>query len=210
MTDSEWELFVRSLIDEPIAKNWTQDEIAVYKKVGIIVTASAFFYSLAVTHKKCALRDKTADDPYIELPADFWKPVRIEFASNGEKLRYIQDDQLWKYDRVTTVDTPEVWMFEDGKIAQIPTPGSTATNYWRLFYLPRFTTLANLPEELHPLVAIEAVISAKSKDEDVARDLLLKRQHYFNCANVSLAVQQLQEPEEMPDFDNSEEYDEII
>lgn len=208
MTDSEWELFVRSLIDEPIAKNWTLDEIAVYKKVGIIVTTSAFFSSLAVTNKKLIQKSMIKDDPYIELPNDLWKPVRLEFASTREKLGYMQDNENWRFD---ATGTPERWMFEDGKIRQVPIPNITEANYWNFWYLPRFTTLASLPEELHPLIAVEAIISARAKDEDVARELLLKRQHYFSCANTSLAVQQLQEGESMPDFDNSEsDYDEII
>jgi len=203
MSDAEFLIFVRSLINEPAAKFWTTEDIAAYKTVGITVAASSIFNLLAVTHKKFTLRDMTINDPYIASPTDFWKVIRVEFASSGQKLPYIQDDELWKFDRVAT-GTPQVWMLTDGKITQVPTPNVTSTGYWRLFYLPRFTALASLPEELHPLIAIETVISARVKDENVTKDLLLKRDHYFKAAIASLSIAQLQDAEKIGNFDQSE------
>ena len=210
MTDEQFTEYVRSLINEPTAKFWQETEINSYKAVAITHIASLFVASLAVTHKKATLADMIADDPYItkagETEIEYWKPVRIEYASNGEKLPYIKDSELWKYDQ-NTPGTPQVWMFEDNKVRQVPTPSTTSADYWRFFYLPKFDTLAKLPEELHALVAIETVMDAKSKDERLMKELQIKWERFYHSASLSLAVPQYQEADIMDDFTRDEDYD---
>lgn len=142
----------------------------------------------------------------VELQRGVHKVIRVEYASTGGKFKYIEDNELFLYE-TGGLGIPEAWLFEDNKVMQVPTPTSTSAEYWRVWYLPEFTILSQLPAILHPLIAIEAIINARMKDERLMKALLLKRDHLANIAMVSLAVAQLQEPGRMASFDSEEEYD---
>jgi len=142
----------------------------------------------------------------VELLIKSQKIVRVEVASTGQKLSYIEDDELFIYEKESST-TPRVWIFEDGKIRQVPTPGGTKSEYYRVWYLPAANTLAELPEELHPLVAIEAVISAKMKDQRVVREMFVLKNHFVAVAMKALAISQVQDFGGIQPFDSSEEFD---
>jgi len=142
----------------------------------------------------------------VELQRAIHKVVRVEYASTGRKLDYIEDDKLFLYE-TGGENAPQVWLHEDNKIRQVPTPGATEAEYWRVWYLPEFTVLSQLPDILHPLIALEAVINARIKDERLMRALLMKRDHLASIAMGTLAIAQLQEPGAISIFDNSEEED---
>lgn len=213
MTDPQWLDYVRSLIGESEAtyKMWTPEEVLIYKAVGVTTVLAEFWNLLAVTHKKIVKCAKTKDDPYISLKdgendIPFHKIIRIEYTSTGRKLDYIEDDKLFLYETGSTGE-PQVWLFEDNKPYQVPTPAATVADYWRVWYLPEFTTLAELPDILHPLIALEAVINARIKDERLMRALLLKRDHLASIAMGTLAIAQLQEPGKISMFGDDEEED---
>ncbi|TET10505.1 hypothetical protein E3J84_03935 [Candidatus Aerophobetes bacterium] len=140
----------------------------------------------------------------VELQREIHKVVRVEYASTGKKLDYIEDDKLFLYETGGS-GAPQVWLFEDNQVRQVPTPASTEAEYWRVWYLPEFTVLSQLPDILHPLIALEAVINARIKDERLMRALLLKRDHLSGIAMGTLAIAQLQEPGAISPFDSSEE-----
>jgi hypothetical protein len=142
----------------------------------------------------------------VELQRGIHKIVRVEYAATGAKLDYIEDDKLFLYE-TGEEGAPQVWLYEDNKVMQVPTPATTAANYWRVWYLPEFTALSQLPEILHPLIALEAVINARIKDERLMRALLLKRDHLAGIALGTLAIPQLQEPGKISSFDSDEEED---
>jgi hypothetical protein len=141
-----------------------------------------------------------------ELQRAIHKVVRVEYATNGRKLDYIEDDKLFLYETGNTGE-PQVWLFEDNKVMQVPTPASTSAGYWRVWYLPEFTILSQLPDILHPLIALEAVINARIKDERLMRALLIKRDHLSGIAMGTLAIPQLQEPGRISTFGADEEED---
>ncbi len=99
------------------------------------------------------------------------------------------------------------WTWEDGKIYLFPEITETLTNYLRLWYLPRATTLAQLPDELHPLIAVEAVICGREKDEKVNQALQIKYQRYYNSALKSLILNQLQDQEEGMEVTREEDWE---
>ena len=147
-----------------------------------------------------------AQNDVVELRRAIHKVVRVEYASNGKKLDYIEDDKLFLYETGGESE-PQVWLHEDNKVRQVPTPGGTSANFWRVWYLPEFTILSQLPDILHPLIALEAVINAKIKDERLMRALLMKRDHLAGIAMGTLSIAQLQEPGSISPFDSSEEED---
>jgi hypothetical protein len=197
MTDAEWSLYFRSLINEPTAKFWTAEEEAVYKKVGITITFSRMWPLLAPTHKQRTAISVGAGDATVTIPpVGMFKPMKLEVAASGRKLRYINENQLHNYDN-TVPGLPQAWLFYNGGIWLAPPPNFTSSTYYNLWYLPRPTTLASLPEELHPLVAVDAALFAKAKDEDAANDLLVMRERMDELARTALSAPQLQDPEMM-------------
>ena len=209
MTDADWLKYVRSLINEPIEKFWSDlDDIEIYKKIAINIVYADFWSFLLPTHKKFEMKSLVASDPELILPTDCFKPAKLELSTTGQQVKYIDEDQLHLYSQVTST-TPLAWMLYDKKILLTPTPSISETDYYRLWYLPRIYTLADLPGDLHPLVAIEAVIDAKTKDEDVPQHLLLKRSRLEHVAKVALSVPQVQESgsfEDYEDFGDEEEW----
>ena len=157
------------------------------------------FENLTYTHT-------SAQADVVELQRAIHKVVRVEYASSGKKLDYIEDDKLFLYETGGS-GVPQVWLHEDNKIRQVPTPTGTSAEYWRVWYLPEFTVLSQLPDILHPLIALEAVINARIKDERLLRALLLKRDHLASIAMGTLAISQLQEPGGISPYDSHEEED---
>ena len=209
MTDADWLKYVRSLINEPIEKFWSDlDDIEIYKQIAINIVCADFWSLLLPTHKKFESYNLEVGNGLMTLPTDCFKPVKLELVSTGQQVKYIDEDQLHLYSQVTST-TPLAWMLYDSKILLIPTPSISETDYYRLWYLPRIDKITGLPEELHPLVAIEAVIDAKTKDEDVPQHLLLKRSRLEHIARVALSVPQVQESgsiEDYEDFGDEEEW----
>lgn len=201
MTDSELTAYIKSLIageDDPL---WTTDTIELYKKVGMSLVSANLWHLLYPIKKTYVDVDITANEPFISLPAGCQKVVNLEIAETGQPLKYITENQLWRYERQATGE-PEAWTFNANKIQLIPTPNLTKTGMYRLWYLPRPATIADLPDEVHPLVAVEAVLSAKIRDEDLTADLIMLQKRFTDIAINALSVAQVQEPESMADHES--------
>lgn len=202
MTDVEWEKYLRSLLNEATARFWTTDDIASLKKVGMILTFAAFWNLLVPTHKTYKAISLQANISEYTLPDDYFKALKMEIVSTGRRLAYIHEGQLHHIDPGS--GPPVAWMFYNKKIKFFPTPEVAAADYYRFWYLPRFAVLDDFPEELHPLIAVEALIGAKIKDEDLTADLQVLQKRYADAATIALAVEQLQEPSVWSDEDSDE------
>jgi hypothetical protein len=189
MTDAEFTFYVRSLLNEAEAKArfWTPDDIDAYKQVGISIVNGLFWNLLYPFRKKQQGLDVTATVRTIDLPTGCQKVVRVEYYDTGEKFRYITEEDVWTYEELDPGD-PVAFTFQEGKIYLFPEPISDLTNFLRIWYLPRATTLADLPEELHPLIAVEAVIAGREKDEKVSPSLEMKRQRFHDAAVKALLL----------------------
>ena len=137
---------------------------------------------------------KTLDDYII---------TKVEVAETGQELEYIDNDRIHEYKNYP-YNYPCVWTFKGGKIHLLPTPTQNLTNWLRIHFLLKATTLAELPSVLHPLVAIEMIISAKEKDEDVSRELLLKQQRFTDIAIHRLSIPQAQDTGSIEDYEGED------
>lgn len=198
ISDANVTSYIRSLVNEDTAKFWTDADITLYKQFGMMAVQSRFHPWLQETYKTFAnfgITDGTAKyDPATDLSiTNLHKVIRIEEQDQGETLRYIQDDEYWKYAEWADGD-PVAWMWDDNDIRLIPTPNSTDSTFLRIWYTTHMTTVETFPECLRPLIAIEAVIYAKVKDEDLTADVYDLRRRFEMNAYMDLTFSQMQEP----------------
>jgi hypothetical protein len=207
VTDTEWETYVRSLLNEDTAAFWTTADLAVYKSVAITLVNAVFWNLLFPLKKRYYDYSLTAGENYLDLPVGWHKIVRVEKKLTGEPLNPIPDALLSDYLNADTSEGPLGWAFVRGKIRPLPDPKAAMADYIRLWYLPRATALAELPEDLHPLVAVEAVIAGRTKDENVSPHLANLRDRYEWVARKALVQLQTQAPLAIPDSYDLNELD---
>ena len=205
MTDLEFTTYVRSILNETVGKFWPDEELESYKKVAISLVTANFWNLLFPLKKKIGLLTVTQNDRFISLPADCQKIIRIEYAETGDKLPYVQDELFWAFANQAT-GSPNGWTLSEGKIYLFPLPASTLVDYLRLWYLPRATTLADLPEELHPLIAVETIMAGKEKDEKVIGSLERRYERAYAAALKALVVAQVQDPEVVGETNRDEDW----
>jgi len=198
MTDIEFETYARSLLNDATSTLWSAAEFAVYKKVAITLV-NAIFWNLLFPLKKWPITYSLAvGENYLDLPVGWHKIVRVEIASTGQPLKPIPDIELPDYLNADAGE-PVGYTFVRGKIRILPDSPSVQTDYLRLYFFPRATTLAELPEDLHPLVAVETVLAGRTKDENVSPYLANLRDRYEWVARKALVQHQTQAPLVIPD-----------
>lgn len=196
--------FVRSLIKEATAKFWTDAEIALYLVAAEQEIWGKYSPWLFETYKKWADFGVTsATSNYVistAIATDVYKISRILNKTDGDKLIYIHDDEMYKY-RDWTTGYPVGWTYK-GKttIELIPTPNFTDTDYLQCYYMPNYTDITSFPDTLQPLVCVAAAIYAKSKDEDVTPDLLELRNWHEQAALQDLIMSTMGKVEVFPDY----------
>jgi hypothetical protein len=198
MTDVQFETYVRSLLNESTAAFWTPEDLAAYKAVAITVVNGVFWNLLFPLKKRPLLYSLAAGENHLDLPVGWHKIVRVERAADGVSLKPIPDIELPDYLNADTGE-PAGYTFMRGKLRILPDSSGAMTNYLRVYYLPRAQTLADLPEDLHPLVAIETVLAARTKDENVSPYLTNLRDRYEWIARKALVQFQTQAPMSIPD-----------
>lgn len=259
--------FVRSLVGEPITKHWTDEEITLYIKFGMLAVQGKYWYMMTEGDKSVKATSLVVNQTYVSMPnasigaaqatavlddatfsgtynhladltyrveidlaaatdtfkwskdggttweatgtavtgtaqeldngvfvtiaattghtlADLWdsacvstdcnKIVKIEVASDGSQLRYIDEGEIWKYD-----------LYNDG---------AASSNYLNVWYLKNKSVIGDFPETLRPLIAIEAIVFAMTKDRRIDVDVLQLQKRFADIATIALAVAQVQEP----------------
>lgn len=193
MTLSEFRAYVRSLLAEPQASYWTDEEIDAYMKVAIVNIMGLFFNLLYPIYSSTSYLSVVAGSNYVALPEDCYKVISVKLANEPEKeFPYIPENLRDYYEAAGDL---EGWHFEGGQIKIYPTPAETKANYLKIRYLPKFTDLEDVPEFLHPLLAVETVIQAKVKDENIPAYLMVLKQDYYANAVRTLTINQYQNSE---------------
>lgn len=207
LTDDNITAYIRSLVNESTASFWTDNDITLYKQIGMSVVQSSYFPYMKDRYKTYQLKGTTADSDTFDsvLSTDAWRITGVEIAETGARLRYITDNEYWKYAGWSPGE-PNTWMFKAGVVKLIPTPSATVSELFRVWYLPIMDSVSEFPECLRPLIAIEAVISAKVRDENVNQDILWLHKRYSDAAMIALTLDQMQEPIIMGDYELGEGY----
>jgi len=201
MTDTEFEVYARSLLNDSPAAMWSGAEFVALKAVAITLVNANFWNLLFPLKKWPILYSLAVGENYLDLPVGWHKVVRVERAADGVPLKPIPDQELPDYLNADAGE-PAGYTFVRGKVRILPDSSGVLTDYIRMYFLPRATTLADLPEDLHPLVAVELVISARTKDENVSPYLANLRDRYEWLARKALIQYQTQTPLSIPnDYD---------
>lgn len=193
MTDLEFRKFVRSLIAEYVGEErfWTDEELELYKQNAISGIIGEYWPHLIEKKKKAVSITIEQGNPYISLPNDLMMVISIIRNSDNEELSYIRSNEISWWQNFTS-EPNYGWTFEGDKIRLIPIPTVTRENFITIWYMPKLTQLSDFPEVLHPVIAIDTVIFAKSKDENVSPALLALRESYHQKAVRLLTIEQLQ------------------
>lgn len=193
ISDADVTSFVRSLLGEGTAKHWTDDEITLYIKFGMMAVESKYWYLLAPLDKKVVKRSLAENTQYVTIPGnedseDFScaKIIKVEVASTGDMVRYIEPDDLSRFEE-----------YDDG---------AAATDYLNIFYLQHKSATTDFPESLRPLIAIEAVMFGNTKDGTVDGALLVLHREFEGIALNFLGVSQIQEPAIISDYEVEDGY----
>ena len=205
LSDDDVTNYIRSLVNEETAAFWTDADITLYKKMGMSIVQNTFYPFVKDKQKTFELATMTDGTNTITPNADAFRITGVEIAETGARLRHITDNEYWKYAEWDDGE-PIAWMWKASAIMLIPTPSATESEFFRIWYLPIMDAVTEFPECLRPLIALEAVISAKTRDENVTQDLLILHKRYSDAAMIALAMDQMQEPIIMSDFELSEGY----
>lgn len=200
---------IRSFLGEASAKFWTDVDITSFKNAAMININSEYGYMLYPLMKKTATDDMTATTATIAYPTDCYRVGKVEVYENNtgtwQSLRYVQEDEIFRFSSMEPGD-PIAWTHADGAVTIFPTPNSTSTDYFRLWYSEYLNSVADFPEEARPLIAVEAAMLGRMKDGGIPRDWYELRDRYAWSLVVALANVQFQEPDIVRDFEAEEGY----
>ena len=186
ISDSDVTSMVRSLIGESSAEYWTDAEVTLYIKVAMTNVQNKYWYLLAPTDTKVSNTDLSASTAYVSLPTDCAKVLRVEVASNRKLIRKIESDELYKYSE-----------YDDG---------AAASGYLNIWYLEYYDATTDFPVALRPLIAVEAVRLAKTKDRGIETDIESLQSRLESAALTFLASDTVYEPTIFGDYAQERSY----
>jgi len=185
MSDDDITSLARSLMAEATAKFWTDDEVTLYIKVAMTNIQNKYWYLLAPSEAKVWKESLSASTPFVSLPDDCAKVLRIEVGETRKLLRKIEPDELWKYSE-----------YDDG---------AAATHYLHVWYLEYYDATTDFPVALRPLIAVEAALLAVTKDKNISHINALHDKFESNALDF-LSTDSMYEPTVFGDFAQEEAY----
>ncbi len=205
MTDDNVTDLIRSMISESSAKYWTDAEITLYKTMAmnkLLTRWGPWLY-----HEQGTFEDfgTTASTATKTLPTNCDRVAWILNKEDGDKLHYIQPDELFKY-RSYDSGQPVAWHFKAGDINWLPTPTATDSDIFEIHYLPILDAVTEFPEFMRPLIVIESVMLAKYKDENVGPDIFEILKKYELSVQHAFAMSQ-REPVIFCDYSDEDAYE---
>ena len=208
ISDANVTSYVRSLLNEASAKFWTDAEITNFIKIGMVMAQARFHTYLYKKTKKLhqlSTLATVADYDLSSSPGDIHMIQHISVASTGAHLRIIDDNEYWKYAEWASGE-PRAWMWYNNKVRLIPTPAASSSNYLNIWYSPQITTTTTFPEVIRPWIAIQAVISALTKDRAVTPDIIALAKHFEENVLTEITFDQMQEAAMFADFAAEDTY----
>jgi len=206
--DTSITAFIRDLIDEDTAKHWTTAAVTRAKNAAMVLVGAKYWYLLFPMYKTFEDSAMTDGTNTIALPTDAQpNTVCVTVASTGRKIRHIQENELFKFEHWDD-GKPVVWLWKGGAVYLVPTPSETTAGYFRIWYMEYRNSVADFPEELRPLVAIEAAILALVKDQNTQalQGLFALQKQYHDTALIALHLSSIQEPSMIGDYEESDSY----
>ena len=134
MTDNEFEVYSRSLLNDSPAAMWSGAEFVALKAVAITLVNANFWNLLFPLKKWPILYSLAVGENYLDLPVGWHKVVRVERAADGVALKPIPDCELPDYLNADAGE-PAGYTFVRGKVRILPDSGSALTDYIRPYIL---------------------------------------------------------------------------
>lgn len=160
----------------PDTFKWSKDGGTTFEATTVAITGSAQDLDNGVTVTFAATTGHTSADLWNSacVSTKASKVLRVERAETRELLRFIESNELWKFS-----------LFDDG---------SASTDYLNVWYLEYKSTIGDFPEALRPLIAVEAVIFAFSKDKGINPGILNLQRKFEESAIAYLSTESMYEP----------------
>jgi len=189
---------VRSLIAETTAKYWTDAEITLYVQLAMAKVLGQLYPWLWEKNKTPSDFAITAATPTYAMPSDIYKLSYLQIKENGKKLKYISEEEYYKYASWPTGE-PVAWTYDGGLIRLIPTPAATDSDYLLAWGMKNLDEVTDFPDSVRALIAIEAAILARAKDEAVTAELFETRKMFEQAAIMDLTMTTVGQIVEMAD-----------
>jgi hypothetical protein len=194
---------IRSLIGEKTAKYWEAAEITLYLQLAMVKVQAQYGPWLFSRYKNVANFGTIANQADYDMVTDGYKLSNIQVKETGRKIRYIDENEYYKYAQSTT-GTPTVWTWVGGKVRLMPTPSATDSDYMLAWYVKNLDEVTDFPDSCRALIAVEAAILARTKNEDVSSDILMLRKEYELAVQVDLQMANDSDINVMHDFTEEE------
>jgi len=209
MTDVEFENLCRMWLNDVDKSFWTDADFVIMKKTALQTVFDKWALMLEPAYGDNVTFDVTPNtmsyDPLVIAPTCY-KILRLEVAETGDKIHYVWRNQLFFYEKMNAAP-PTNWTFQAKKIRLFPVSQVLIPGYLRMHFMPKFATLADYPDCLHSVAAMELVVSARLKDEKISQDANFMLQRYEDAARRALVQAQAQEPYVAALFDVAEDVD---
>lgn len=192
--------FIRALVNESTASFWTTAQIALFEQAGMSKILSMYYPWLYTTHKTWGDFATTAGDPdATSMPSNLYKVAYLCVKETGKEIDYISTREIWKYYGYGAGNAMG-WTWKANKINLIPAPSASDTDYLEIHYMPILDAVTEFPDCMRPLIAVEAVIFAKVKDEDVTADLFKMQKDFQDAVMSDLTLHYIEAVDVFPDY----------
>jgi len=182
--------FVRSIAGEATAKYWTDAEITLYLQMSMAKVLGEMLPWLWERNKDYANLATTSGTSEYSAPADSYRVSHIQIKETGKKIRYIAEDEWYKYAYVDEGVT------------------FTDTDYFIVWFMKNLDEIADFPDPCRYLIAVDAAIMARAKNEDVTPDLIRMRQEAKMSAITDLTVSNMHDIVAFGDYREEDTIDE--
>lgn len=204
--DTSITTFIRALLGEATEKHWLDTEITIYKNAAMVSIGAKYWYLLFPMYKTYSDINMVAAADTLAIPTDAQRnTVVVTRKETGKKLHYIEEDELYKYEFWQDGD-PVVWLWKGDAIYMRPTPTTSTSNYFRVWYMEHRNSISDFPESIRPLIAVEAAILARAKDDNIDPGLMRLYRSFEDTAMIALHIAQIGEPTVIGDSELEDGY----
>ena len=198
--------FIRHLLGETVEKHWADTEITIYKNAAMVAVGARYWYLLFPQYKTYADVNMVSGTATLDIPDDAQRnTVCVYVKDTGRMLHYIEENELYKYE-FWNAGNPVIWLWQGDKIYVRPDPSTSTTEYFRIWYMEHRNAIADFPEQLRPLIAVQAALLAKAKDDNIDSGLMRLYDMLEETAMIALHIPTIQEPTMIGDSEQSDAY----
>lgn len=172
----------------PNTFKWSKDGGTTFEVETVSITGSVQTLDNGVTVTFTATTGHTTGNLWESacVSTSASKILRVEVAETRRLLRKIEPDELWKY--------------------SVSDDGSASSDYLNVWYIKQKSTVGDFPEALRPLIAMEAIVFAKTKDDAMRVNIEQMHRRFESTAITFLSTDSMYEPTIFGDYEQEQAY----